>query len=149
MVEAQNRVGERPGAADGHVETRVLVRADKWYGSGKAWSTWSFVTRAYAGAIDRDLSLDTMNAEISTDVASNVQLGSVQLHVVVITLCTGRALDCAGECNVQLHGGIENVLSCVFRVERCETWCIDARNVVNFAGHERCGRPIWMLDTSK
>ena len=75
-VEAQSRVGGRPGAADGQVDTRVLVRTDKWYGSENAWPMWSFVTRAYAGAIDRDLSLDTTNAEISTDV-SNVQLGGV------------------------------------------------------------------------
>ena len=95
VVEAQNRVGGCPGAADGQVDTRVLVRMDKWYGSEKAWPIWSFVTRAYAGATDRDLSLDTTNAEISTDVVSNVQLGSVQLYVVLIMLCTGRALDCA------------------------------------------------------
>ena len=94
VVEAQNRVGGRPGAADGQVDTRVLVRTDKWYGSEKAWPIWSFVTRAYAGAIDRDLSLDTTNAEIRTDV-SNVQLGGVQLYVVLIMLCTRRTLDCA------------------------------------------------------
>ena len=88
----------------------------------KAWPTWSFVTRAYAGAIDRDLSLDTTNAEISADV-SNVPLGGVQLN--------------------------DNVLSCVFPVERCKTWCIDARSVGNFAGDERCGRSIWMLDASR
>ena len=35
-AEAQNRVGGRPGAADGQVDTRVLVRMDKWYGSEKA-----------------------------------------------------------------------------------------------------------------
>ena len=93
MVEAQNRVGGRPGAADGQVDTRVLVRTDKWYVSGTAWPIWGFVTRAYAGAIHRDLSLDTMNAEISADVVSNVQLGSGQLFVVVIMLCRGRALD--------------------------------------------------------
>ena len=40
------------------------------------------------------MSLDTTNAEISTDV-SNVQLGGVQLYVVLIMLCTRRALDCA------------------------------------------------------
>ena len=95
VVEAQNRVGGRLGAANSQVDTRVLVRTDKWYGSKKAWPIWSFVTRAYAGAIDRELSSDTMNAEISTNVVSNVQLESVQLYVVVIMLCTGRALDCA------------------------------------------------------
>ena len=50
------------------------------------------MTRAYAGAIDRDLSLDTTNAEISLDVC-NVQLRRVQLNVVLIMLCTRRALD--------------------------------------------------------
>ena len=94
MVEAQSRVGGRLGAADGQVDTRVLVRTDKWYGSEKAWPIWSFVTRAKPGAIDRDLSLDPTNAEISTDV-SNVQHGGVQLYVALIMLCTGRALDCA------------------------------------------------------
>ena len=73
----------------------VLVRTDKWYGSEKEWPIWSFVTRVHAGAIDRDLSLDTASAKISTDVVSNVQLGGVQLSVVLIMLCTRRALDCA------------------------------------------------------
>ena len=94
MVEAQSWVGGRPGAADGQVDTRVPVRMDKWYVNEKAWPIWSFVTRAYAGAIDRDLPLDTTNADISTDV-SNVQLGGVQLDVVLIILCSRRALDCA------------------------------------------------------
>ena len=94
MVEAQSRVGGRPGAADGQVDTRVLVRTDKWYASEKAWPIWSFMTRAYAGAIDRDLSLDTTNADVRTDV-SNVQLGGVQFYVVLIMLRTRRALDCA------------------------------------------------------
>ena len=92
--QACSRVGGRNGAADSHVDTRVLVRTDKWYDSEKAWPILSFVTRAYAGAVDRDLSLDTMNAEISTDL-SIVQLGGVQLSVVLIMLCTRRALDCA------------------------------------------------------
>ena len=95
MVEAQSTVGGRLGAADGQVDTRVLVRRDEWYSSEKAWPTWSFVTRAFAAAIDRELSLDTMNAEIGTDVVSHVQLGSVHLYVVLIVLCTRRALDCA------------------------------------------------------
>ena len=94
MVEAQSMVGGRPGAADGQVDTWVLVITDMWYGSEKAWPIWSSVTRAYVGAIDRGLSLDTTNAEISTDV-SNVQLGGVQLSVVLVMLCTRRALDCA------------------------------------------------------
>ena len=94
VVEAQSRVGGRPGAADGQVDTRELVKTEKRYVGEKAWPIWSLVTRAYAGAIDRDLSLDTTTAEISTHV-SNVQLGGVQLYVVLIMLCTRRALDCA------------------------------------------------------
>ena len=94
VVEAQSMVGGRFGAADGQVDTRVLVRTDKWYVSEKAWPIWSFVTRVYAGAINRDLSLGTTNAEISTDV-SNVQFGGVQLYGVLIMLCIRRALDCA------------------------------------------------------
>ena len=93
VVEAQSRVGGRFGAADGQVDTRVLVRTDKWYVSEKAWPIWSFVTRVYAGAINRDLSLGTTNAEISTDVR-NVQFGGVQLYGVLIMLCIRRALDC-------------------------------------------------------
>ena len=83
-------------------------------------------------AVDQQLS----GAEISTDVVSNMQLGGVQFYVVVIMLCTGRALDC-----VVSHGSMESVLPCVFPVERCETWCTDAPSVGNFAG--------WMLDASK
>ena len=78
VVEAQNRVGGRLGAAGGQVDTRVLVRTDTWYGSEKAWPMWSFVTRA----------------ETSTDVVSNVQLGSVQVDVVL----TGAWKH--GECSV-------------------------------------------------
>ena len=142
VVEAHNRVGERPGAADGQVDTRVLGKVDKWNSSWKAWPIWSFVIKAYDVAVDQQVS----GAEISTDVVSNVQLGSVQLCVVVFTLCTGRALDCA--VSAMYSWSMENVLSCVFPVERCETWC-DARSVGNFAGHERYGGPIRMLDASK
>ena len=85
MVKARSRVGGRFGAADGQVDTRVLVRTDKWCVSEKAWPIWSFVTRVYAGAINRDLSLGTTNAGISTDV-SNVQFGGVQLYGVLITV---------------------------------------------------------------
>ena len=56
------------------------------------------------------------------------------------------------ECNVQLgHESMENVLSCVFPVERCKTWCIDARSVGHFAGREKCGGQsgCWMLDALK
>ena len=62
LVEAQTRItqldqafqqGRRPGIAAGQVvDTRVLGRPDKWDGSEKAWPKWSFVIKAYAGAID-------------------------------------------------------------------------------------------------
>ena len=146
-----SRVGGPNGAADGHVDTRVLVRTDKWYDSEEAWPILSFVTRAYAGAVDRDLSLGTMNAEISTDL-SIVQLGGVQLSVVLIMLCTRRALDCA--VSVMYSWGMKAwrmFLSCVFPVERCKIWCIDARSIGNFAGHERCGGQsgCWMHKNDK
>ena len=59
------------------VDTRFL---------GKAWPKWSSVMKAYDVAVDQQLS----GAEISTDVVSNVQLGGVQLCVVLIMLRTGR-----------------------------------------------------------
>ena len=49
------------------MDTRVLGRADKWDGSEKAWANWSFVMKAYAGAIDQSLSADMTTAECSTD----------------------------------------------------------------------------------
>ena len=68
LVEAQNRIaqlgqalqqGGCPGTAAGQVvDTLVLGRLDKWDGSEKAWPNWSFVMKAYAGAIDQDLSAD-------------------------------------------------------------------------------------------
>ena len=68
------------------VDTRVLGKVDKWISSGKAWLKCSFVTKAYDVAVDQQLS----GAEISSDVVSNVQLGGVQLYVVLIMLRTGR-----------------------------------------------------------
>ena len=109
LVEDQNRIaqldgalqqGGRPGTAAGQVvDTRVLGRPDRWDGSEKAWPNWSFVMKAYAGAIDQDLSADMTTAECSTDAMSNDAMTgerkarSVQLHFVLIMLCTGRALD--------------------------------------------------------
>ena len=72
------------------VDTRVLGKVDKWNSSGKAWPKWSFVMKAYDVAVDQQLS----RAEISTDVVSNVQLGGVQLYVVLIMLRTGRDWNC-------------------------------------------------------
>ena len=94
VVEAQDRVGDFwcnrwPSGYSGTRENGQV------YGSKKAWPIWSFVTRTYAGAIDRDLSSDATNAEITTDVVDNEQLGGVKLYVVLIMLCTRRALDCA------------------------------------------------------
>ena len=55
--------------------------------------------KAYAGAIDQQLSEDMISAEISADVMSNdsvtsgKQLRSAQLYFVLIKLFAGRALD--------------------------------------------------------
>ena len=80
------------------VDTRVLARPDKLDGSEKAWPNWSFV-KARVGGIYQQLPEDMTSAEISTDVLSNEsmtprkQSRGVQLYVVLIMLCTGRALD--------------------------------------------------------
>ena len=71
------------------VDTRVLGKVDKWHSSGRACPRWSFVMKAYDVAVDQQLS----GAEISTDVVSNVQLGGVQVYVVLIMVCTGRDLN--------------------------------------------------------
>ena len=53
--------------------------------------------KAYAGAIDQDLSADMTTAEYSTDATRNDgrerKVRSVQLCFVLIMLCTGGALD--------------------------------------------------------
>ena len=66
--------------------TCFFGEADKETAIGNAWPKWSFVMKAYDVAVDQQLS----GAEFSTDVVSNVQLGGVQLYVVLIMLCTGR-----------------------------------------------------------
>ena len=68
------------------LDTRVLGEADTGTGSGNAWPNWSLMMKAYDVAVDQQLS----SAEISTGVVSNVQLGRVQLYVVLIMLRTGR-----------------------------------------------------------
>ena len=55
--------------------------------------------KAYAGAIDQELSTNMTNAESSADVSSNEAMTgqrkarSVQLHFILIMFCTVRALD--------------------------------------------------------
>ena len=77
LVEAQTRITQldikHSSWVDDlvQVDTRVLGRPDKWDGSEKAWPNWSFVMKAYAGAIDQALPADMTTAECSTDVMSN------------------------------------------------------------------------------
>ena len=116
MVKAQSRVGGRCAAADGQVDTRVLVRTDKWHVSEKAWPIWSFVTRVYAGAINRDLSLGTTTCR---DQYGREQRAVWRCAVVWrldhVVYKKRSGLCC--ECKVQLgRGGMEHVLSCVFFV---------------------------------
>ena len=81
------------------VDTRVLGKSDKWDCSEMAWSNWSFVAKAYAGAIDQKLSDDMAMANVSTTVLNNDSMSpeaearSVQLYFILIMLCTRRALD--------------------------------------------------------
>ena len=75
------------------VDTRVLGKLDKWYGSRRAWPNWSFVMKAYYRAVNQQLSRDVTSAEISTNVVSNVQLRGVQLYFVLVMVCTRRDLD--------------------------------------------------------
>ena len=156
LVEAQTRIaqldralqqGGRPGTAAGQVvDTRVLGRPDKWDGSEKAWPNWSFVMKAFAGAIDQALSADMTTAECSTDAVSNDTMTgekkkarSVQLYFVLIMLCSGRALDRIANAPHGWHGGVANALSSVLSKEQCETCCDDARSVGVSFGHKRCG----------
>ena len=76
-------------------------RLDRWWilvfperqttgtGSGSAWPKWSFATKAFDGAV-KQLWGNVSSAENNTDVVINVQLGGVQVYVVLIMLCTGR-----------------------------------------------------------
>ena len=52
-------------------DTRVIGKPDKCDGSEKAWPNLSSVAKAYAGAIDQQLSDDMTKAEISTTVLNN------------------------------------------------------------------------------
>ena len=67
------------------VDTRVLGKVDKWNSSGKAWPKWSFVMKAYDVAVDQRCQVHR-----TVRVVSSVQLGGVQLYVVLIMLRTGR-----------------------------------------------------------
>ena len=109
LVEAQKRIaqldqalqqgGRLATSVSQAVDTRVLGRPDTWDGNEKAWPNWSFMTKAYAGAIDQELSTDMTGAEIRTGALGNEgrtprkKSRSVQLYFVLIMLCTGRALD--------------------------------------------------------
>ena len=78
------------------IDTRVLGRPDKWDGSEKASPNWSFVTKAYAGAIDQQD--DMSQAEISMMVldedsmSPEAQAKSVQLYFILIVRWTALAL---------------------------------------------------------
>ena len=78
LAEAQGRItqlsqtAQQGTRATGQVvDTRVLGKPDKCDGSEKAWPNWSSVAKAYAGAIDQQLSDDMTKAEISTTVLNN------------------------------------------------------------------------------
>ena len=72
------------------VDARVLGRLDKWNGNREAWANWSFVMKAHDRAVNQQVSEEV---KISADVVSNVQLGCVQLHLVLIMSCAGGDWD--------------------------------------------------------
>ena len=75
LVEAQKRIAQLDQAlqqggrlamsVSQAVDTRVLGRPDTWDGNEKAWPNWSFMMKAYAGAIDQELSTDMTGAEVT------------------------------------------------------------------------------------
>jgi len=81
------------------VDTRVLGRPEKWDGSAKTWPDWSFVVKAYAGAIDSAMAADMTVVEsagiptLNTTMSPRTQQRSVQLYFILIMLCVGKALD--------------------------------------------------------
>ena len=156
LVEAQTRItqldqalqqGGRPAAAAGQVvDTRVLGMPDKWDGGKKSWRNWSFVMKAYAGAISQELSTDMTNAESSTDVLSKETMAgqrmarSVQLYFVPDHGMHGKSFGSHRKSTVRLgHGGVTTSLSGVFSEEQCKTCCDDARILGVSDRHERCG----------
>ena len=99
------------GAADGQVDTRVLVRTDKWHGSEKACPIWSFVTRAYAWEPSR--SRFVVGHDECRDQHRREQRAAWRCAAVCrldhVVHKKGSGLCC--ECNVQLaHVSMENVL---------------------------------------
>ena len=83
----------RHGACVGRSSQTRITQLDQALQQGGR----SFVMKAYAGAIDQDLSTDMTTAEYSTDAMRNDgrerKVRSVQLCFVLIMLCTGGALD--------------------------------------------------------
>ena len=116
------------------VDTRVLGKVDK-VEQRKAWPKWRFVMKVYDVAVKQQLS----GAEISTDVVSNVQLGGVQLFVVLIMLRTGRGWNRIANA---LRGWSKEALRLLFQTfpeERRKVGCVDDDGIGSFVGHERCG----------
>ena len=92
------------------------------HGSRNACRNWSF---DYDVAVKQLLGQVT-SAEISMDVAINVQLGGVQLYFVLIIVVYGKRLESCGK----FYEG-------VFPDERCHV--DDDGGTGSFVGHERCG----------
>ena len=112
MVEALSRVGGRPGAADGQVDTRVLEGMAHMELRDESLC-WSHRSRFVVGHDECRDQYGRGEQRAAWRCAVVCRLDHV-VHKKSSGLCC--------ECNVQLeHGGMENVLSCVFPVERCET----------------------------
>ena len=88
--------------------------------------------KAYDVAVDQQLS----GAEKNTDVAINVQLGGVQLYVVLIMLCMGRDWNRIANA---LRGWSTKAWRLFFLGVFPEGRCKVDGGAGSFVGHERCG----------
>ena len=126
------------------VDTRVLGRPDKADGSEKARPNWSFVMKAYAGAIDQALSARMTTAECSTDAMSNDAMTGERkgkecaLVFLPDHVVHGKSSGSHCKCTTRLgHGGVANALSSLLSKKQCETCCNGARSVGVSFGNKR------------
>ena len=147
MVEAQTRItqldqalqqGGRPGTAAGQVvDTRVLGRPDKWDGSEMARPNWSFVMKAYAGAIGQafvgrhdDCGMRYGWYEQRYDDGREKKGKECGVVFRLDHVARGKSSGSQCRCTTRLgHGGVANALSSLLSEEQCETCCDDARSV--------------------
>ena len=130
LVEAQTRIaqldqalhqGARPAVSVGQVvDTRGLGTPDKWDGSERAWPNWSFVMKAYAGAIDHDQCRDQYGRveQRPHDASEAAQVCAVVLRYDRVVHWQSRVTH--RQCSAWLeHGAVAYALSSVFHGCEC------------------------------